>query len=93
MILALPDHRPTSAQRFLSTEQLFGKTKQSGSIAPIYPVNAAAYLGPIATEDLAMFTRTTTDVFAAALVASLLVAATAAMTALGYALANTQIIA
>jgi hypothetical protein len=40
-----------------------------------------------------MFTRTTTDVFAAALVASLLVAATAAMTALGYALANTQIIA
>ena len=40
-----------------------------------------------------MFTRATTDHFAAALVASLLVAATTAMTALAYALANTQIVA
>ena len=40
-----------------------------------------------------MFTRTSTDLFAATLVASLLIAATAAMTALGYAVANVQIVA
>jgi hypothetical protein len=40
-----------------------------------------------------MFTRISTDVFAAALVASLVLAATTALSALGYALANTQIVA
>jgi hypothetical protein len=72
---------------------LFTNSKQRSSIIAIYPSNAIAYLGPIATEDLTMFTRTSTDLFAATLVASLLIAATAAMTALGYALANTQIVA
>lgn len=40
-----------------------------------------------------MFTRTSTGAFAAALVASLVIAATTALSALGYALANLQVVA
>ena len=72
---------------------MFVNAKQNDSIMAVYPANAAAYLGPIATEDHAMFTRTTTDAFTARLVASLIIVATVAIGALGYAAANIQVVA
>ena len=59
----------------------------------IYPANAAAYLGPIATEGLAMFTRHTTDRFATRVVAGLAIVTTMALVSLSYAVANIQIVA
>jgi hypothetical protein len=68
-------------------------SKQRDSFMPIYPSKAITYLGTVATEDHTMFTRTTISCFAASLIASLVIAATTALGALGYALANTQIVA
>lgn len=93
LILALPDHQPTPAERFRSTEQLFVNTKQNDSTVAIYPANAAAYLGPIATEDLAMFTRRTNDRFASRVLAALAIVATMAIASLSYAVANIQVVA
>lgn len=59
----------------------------------IYPANASAYLGPIAKEDHAMFTRYTNDRFASQVVAGLVIVATVAIASLGYAVANIQIVA
>ena len=59
----------------------------------IYLANAAAYLGPIATEDHAMFTRQTNDTFASRIVAGLAIVVTMAMVSLSYAVANIQIVA
>jgi hypothetical protein len=59
----------------------------------IYPANAAAYLGPIATEDLTMFTRHTNDRFASSVLAGLAIVATMVTASLGYAVANMQIVA
>ena len=59
----------------------------------IYLANAGAYLGSIATEDHAMFTRQTNDTFATRIVAGLAIVATMAMASLGYAVANIQIVA
>lgn len=59
----------------------------------VYPANAAAYLGPIATEDHAMFNRHTHDRFTSRVIAGLVVAATMAMASLGYAAAHIQIVA
>ena len=50
-------------------------------------------LGPVATEDLTMFTRTTNDTFVTRLVTSLVIAATLVLGTLGYAAANIQIVA
>jgi hypothetical protein len=72
---------------------LFENTKQNDSITAIYPVNAAAYLGPIATEDLAMFTRHTNDRFATRVLAGLAIVATMAIASLSYAVANIQVVA
>jgi hypothetical protein len=67
--------------------------KQNNSIMAICPANAAAYLGPIATEDHAMFTRHTHDRFASRVFAGLVVVATVAMASLSYAVANIQVVA
>ena len=50
-------------------------------------------LVPIATEDLAMFTRQTPDHFTSRVLAGLVIVATVAISSLGYAVANIQIVA
>jgi hypothetical protein len=72
---------------------LFENPKQRDSITGIYLFNAAAYLGPIATEDLAMFTRLTNDNFASRVLAGLAIVVTMAIASLSYAVANIQIVA
>jgi hypothetical protein len=72
---------------------LFANPEQRSSITAIYPPNAIAYLGPIATEDLAMFTRHTNDQFASRVLAGLAIVATMAIASLSYAVANIQIVA
>jgi hypothetical protein len=72
---------------------LFDNTKQNDSIMAIYPANAAAYLGPIATEDPTMLTRQTNDPFASRVLAGLAVVATMAIASLSYAVANIQVVA
>jgi hypothetical protein len=72
---------------------LFNNPKQNDPIMAIYPANAGAYLDPIATEDLAMFTRHTHDRFASSVFAGLAIVATVAIAALSYAVANIQIVA
>jgi hypothetical protein len=72
---------------------LFENAKQNDSIMAIYPANGTAYLGPIATEDLAMFTRHTNDRFASRVLAGLAIVATMAITSLSYAVANIQVVA
>ena len=59
----------------------------------IYPANAAAYLGPIATEDHAMFTSHTNDRFTRRVLAGLAIVATMAIASLSYAVANIQVVA
>jgi hypothetical protein len=72
---------------------LFANTKQNDLIIAIYLANAAAYLGPIATEDPTMFSRHTHDPFASRVLAGLAVVVTMAIASLGYAVANIQIVA
>jgi hypothetical protein len=72
---------------------LFEITKQKDSITAIYPTNAAAYLGPITTEDPTMFSRHTHDRFTSRILAGLVVVASMAIASLGYAVANIQIVA
>jgi len=72
---------------------LFGFSKQNDSIIAVYPANAAAYLGPIATEDPTMFSHHTHDQFASRVLAGLAVVATMAIASLSYAVANIQIVA
>jgi hypothetical protein len=67
--------------------------KHNDLIVAIYPANAGAYLGPIATEDLAMFTRHTHDRFASRVFAGLAIVATVAIASLSYAVVNIQIVA
>jgi hypothetical protein len=50
-------------------------------------------LGPIATEDLAMFTRHTHDRFTSLVVTGLAIVVTTVVASLGYAVANIQIVA
>jgi hypothetical protein len=59
----------------------------------IYLANVVAYLGPIATEDHAMFTRHSHDRFASHVFAGLVVVATVAIASLSYAVSNIQVIA
>jgi hypothetical protein len=59
----------------------------------IYLANRAAYLGTVAKEDHAMFTRQTNDTFATRIVAGLAIVVTMAMASLSYAVANIQIVA
>jgi hypothetical protein len=59
----------------------------------IYSANVTAYLGPIATEDHAMFTRHTHDRFTTFVLAGLAIVVTTAIASLGHAVANIQIIA
>jgi hypothetical protein len=59
----------------------------------IYQDNSGAYLGPIATEDLAMFTRHSHDRFTSLVLAGLAIVATTMIASLTYALANIQIVA
>ena len=59
----------------------------------IYPTNVGLYLGPIAQEDHAMFTRRTNDRFAGYLFTGLVIAVTVAIASLGHAVAGIQIIA
>ena len=73
--------------------RLFVNLKQNDRIVAIYPANAGAYVGPIATEDLAMLTRRTHDRFASRVFAALAMVATVAIASLSYALANIQIVA
>jgi hypothetical protein len=62
-------------------------------IIAIYPGNAAAYLGHIATEDPTMFSRHMYDHFASRVLAGLAVVVTMTVASLGYAVANIQIVA
>ena len=59
----------------------------------IYLANTAAYLGPIATEDHAMFTRHTHDRFTSRVLVSLAAVAAVAIASLSYAVANIQVVA
>ena len=72
---------------------MFDNSEQRNSITAIYLSNATAYLGPIATEDLAMLTRHTNDQFASRVLAGLAIVATMAIASLSYAVANIQIVA
>jgi hypothetical protein len=72
---------------------LFNNPKQNDLIMAIYPANADAYRGSIATEDLAMLTRHTHDRFASSVFAGLAIVATVAIAAMSYAVANIQVVA
>lgn len=83
----------TRRRRCAWRRRLFEKVKQNDLIVAVYPANAGAYLGPIATEDLAMLTRRTHDHFASRVFAGLAIVATVAIASLSYAVANIQIVA
>ncbi len=83
----------TTRRRWEWPQRLFENLKQNDLIVAIYPANAGAYVGPIATEALAMLTRRTYDRFASRVFAGLAIAATVAIASLSYALANIQIVA
>ena len=92
-----PDRSERTARpkgrRWAEHRRLFTNVKQNDLIMAIYPVNAAAYLGPIATEDPTMFSRHTHDRFASRVLAGLAIVVTMAVASLGYAVANIQIVA
>ena len=92
-ILASPSHPPTPRAGARGTRRLFENSEQRNSITAIYLSNATAYLGPIATEDLAMFTRHTNDRFATSVLAGLAIVAIVAIASLTHAVANIQVVA